>query len=146
LFDYFEELRQLSHEEFQVRRSAQEALEQAIKAKATYWKQRSKHRAIRECDSNTAFHHAQATQRMRHDFIRMVRVGGNEIVNHAGKTAALTAYFSSIIGIAGASEPADLDSLYEGRAHPSSNFIAAFTEAETKTALLSMNQRLLCCQ
>lgn len=98
LFDYYEEIRQLSSEEFQVRRKAQEGLEQAIKARATYWKQRSKNKAIREGDSNTAFHHAQATQRLRHNFIHMVRVEGTEIVNHDGKTAALTSYFRSIMG------------------------------------------------
>ena len=90
LFDYFEETRQLSYEEFQVRRDAQESLQQALKARAAYWKQRSKHKAIRESDSNTAFHRAQATQRLRRNYIRMVRVDGREVVNHDGKTAALT--------------------------------------------------------
>lgn len=113
LFDYFEETRMLSHDEFQVRRRAQESLALAIRARATYWKQRSKHKAIREGDSNTAFHHAQATQRLRHNYIRMVRVEGEEIVNHDGKTAALTNYFRSIIGTPGDSVPADLDGLYE---------------------------------
>ena len=94
-------MRSLSSEEFQVRRNAQVALEQAIKARAAYWKQRSKHKAIQEAYSNTAFHHAQATQRLRRNFIRLVRVDGTDIVNHDGKTTALTAFFRAIIRFPG---------------------------------------------
>jgi len=140
LFDYYKEIRQLSSEEFQVRRKAQEGLEQAIKARATHWKQRSKNKAIREGDSNTAFHHAQATQRLRHNFIRMVRVEGTEIVNHDGKTAALTSYFRSIMGTPGESVDTDLASLYEERSQPSNSLTDAFSEAETKQVLLLMNR------
>jgi hypothetical protein len=119
--DYYEEIRLLSHEEFQVRRDAQETLEQAIMAKATFWKQRSKHKAIKEGDSNIAFHHAQATQRMRQNYIRMVRVGDVEIINHAGKTSALTNYFTSIIGVSGNSHSVDLDTQDQVKASPRSS-------------------------
>jgi hypothetical protein len=132
LFDYYEEIRNLSPEEFQVRRQAQDELARAVKARATYWKQRSKNKAIQESDSNTAFHHAQATQRLRHNFIRLVRVDGNDIVNHEGKTAALTAFFSSIVGAPGTSADANLDSLYEGRSQPSNSLTDSFSEPETK--------------
>lgn len=105
-------MKNLSLEEFQVRRQAQGELAKAIKSRVAYRKQRSKNKAIWESDSNTAFHHAQATQRLRMNFIRLVRVDGTEIVNHEGKTAALTAFFSSIIGVPGTSVDANLDSLY----------------------------------
>lgn len=133
-------MRNLSPEEFQVRRQAQDELARAIKARATYRKQRSKNKAIRESDSNTAFHHAQATQRLRHNFIRLVRVDGNDIVNHEGKTAALTAFFSSIVGAPGTSADANLDSLYEGRSQPSNSLTDSFSEPETKQALWAMNR------
>jgi len=42
LFDYFEETRLLSAAEFQVRLKAQERLQLEIKARAAYWRQRSK--------------------------------------------------------------------------------------------------------
>jgi predicted glycosyl hydrolase (DUF1957 family) len=44
---------------------AQDKLQEVLKAKAAYWKQRNKQKAIRESDANTAYHHAQATQRLR---------------------------------------------------------------------------------
>ena len=68
LFDFFEEMRPLSAHEFQARKQTQQTLQDQIKAKAAYWKQRSKQRAIKECDSNTAFHHAHATQRLRSNY------------------------------------------------------------------------------
>jgi predicted glycosyl hydrolase (DUF1957 family) len=119
LFDYFEETRSLSPEEFQVRRLAQDKLQEALKARAAYWKQRSKQRAIRESDANTAYHHAHATQRLRRNYIRLVRVEQQDVVSHAGKTEALTNYFRSIIGVAGNSAPADLDRIYTARQPPS---------------------------
>jgi hypothetical protein len=140
LFDYYEEMRNLSPEDFQVRRQAQGELERAIKARAAYWKQRSKNKAIREGDSNTAFHHAQATQRLRQNFIRLVRVDGNEIINHEGKTSALTNFFSLIVGTPGTSVEANLESLYEGRSQPSNSLTDSFSEPETKQALWVMNR------
>jgi hypothetical protein len=77
LFDYFEETRPLSSEEFQVRANAQSTLQRAIQAQAAY-------------------------------FIRLVRVNGSDIVNHDGKTAALTEFFKGIIGTPGSSEQIDL--------------------------------------
>jgi hypothetical protein len=139
LFDYFEESRPLSSDEFQVRRLAQDRLQHELKNRAAYWKQRSKQRRIRECDTNTAFHHAHATQRHRHNFIRMVRVDGVDIVSHEGKTNALSAYFKSVIGVPGVSTPTDLSYIYDGRPTPSSSITEPFSEAETKLALLAMN-------
>lgn len=77
---------------------------------------------------------------MHHNFIRMVRVDDAEIINHARKTSTLTNYFTSIIGVTGTSVTTYLDSLYVGRAQPSTSLTADFTKAETKLALLSMNR------
>ena len=84
-------------------------------------------------------HHAYATQRLRHNFICMVRVGGTEIVDHEGKTLALTEYFTSIIGVPVSSVPVDLDSVYAGSASPSDSLTEPFSESEAKLALWSMN-------
>jgi len=119
LFDFFEETRPLSAHGFQAHRQTQETLQEQIKAKAAYWKQRSKQRAIKECDSNTAFHHAHATQRLRSNYIKMVRVDGQEVVSHDGKTAALTDFFKSIIGVPGDSVPSHLQHIYVDRSTPS---------------------------
>ena len=139
LFDFLEETRSLSSAEFQVRDDAQVTLHKAIKAQATYWKQRSKHKAIREADANTAFHHAQATQRLRRNCIRLVRVDGRDIVSHEGKTAALTDFFKGIIGNPGLSVNIDLDSLFAERHQPSATLIGVFTEEEARQALFSMD-------
>jgi hypothetical protein len=133
-------MRCLSSDEFQVRSDAQSALQQALTARAAYWKQRSKHKAIREGDANTAFLHAQATQRLRRNYIRIARVDGLEIVNHNGKTAALTEFFKSIISTLGTSVDINLASLYEGRAHPSSSLDNPFTMEEAKQVLFSMDR------
>lgn len=114
-------------------------LQQQIRLKAVYWKQRSKEKVIKESDSNTKFHHAQATQRMRKIFIREIQVDGQRLVNHDGKVAALTDYFTSIIGVQGSSQPLELSDLYAGSYCPSQDITAPFTLEEAKKALLSMN-------
>lgn len=139
LFDFYEEMRLLSVDEFQAHRDIQDCLAHAIKVRATYWKHRSKHRAIRESDANIAFHHAQATARIRHNTISLVQVDGADIVNHEGKVMALTAYFKSIIGQPGTYALMDLSNLYDGSHIPGDSLTAPFTEEETKQALLSMN-------
>lgn len=70
----------------------------------------------------------------------MVRVEGTKIVNHDGKTAALTSYFRTIVGMPGESVDTNLGRLYEGRSQPSNSLTDAFLEAETKHALLLMNR------
>lgn len=132
-------MRSLSVQEFQVRQLAQNTLQQAIKEKATYWKQRSKEKHIRESDANTAFHHARASQRLRRNHIRMVRVGDHEIVGHAGKVEALTAYFKGIFGVPGESSPLDVSTLFAGSPSPSNELVKPFSEDEAKSALQLMN-------
>jgi hypothetical protein len=140
LFDYFEEYRLLSAAEFQVCLKAQERLQLEIKAKAAYWRQRSKQKHIKAGDENTAYHHAQATNRMRRKFIRMIRVDGQEIVSHAGKTEALSGFFKSIIGVPGHAAPFDLDSLYVGSARPCEALSSAFSSDKLKKSVFAMNR------
>ena len=139
LFDYFEENRTLSASEFQVRNKARDKLHEEIKIKAAYWRQHSKEKRIKELDYNTAYHHAQATHRMRKKYIRMVKVGDQEIVSHSGKTEALTAFFSSIIGVPGQATVLDLDEYYADTQTPDSGLTRAFSEIELKQAVMAMN-------
>jgi hypothetical protein len=139
LFDYFEESRPLTPAEFQARHTTQERLQELIKEKAAYWKQRSKQKAIRESDANTAYHHANATQQLRRNYIRLLRVDQQDVTSHSAKTEALTSYFKSIIGVSGISSVADLTRLYSTSAQPSNALVSAFTEEETKAAILAMN-------
>jgi hypothetical protein len=139
LFDYFEENRTLSASEFQVRNKARDKLHEEIKIKAAYWRQRSKEKRIKELDCNTAYHHAQATHRMRKKYIRTVKVGDQEIVSHSGKTEALTAFFSSIIGVPGQATVLDLDEYYADTQTPDSGLTRAFSEIELKQAVMAMN-------
>jgi exonuclease III len=139
LFDYFEESRALSQAEFQVRSLAQERLQQELKAKAAYWRQRSKQKIIKECDANTAYHHAHATLQMRRKFIRMVRVNNQEVVSHAGKTEALSTFFKSIIGVPGQMTLMDLEAIYAGLPRPDEDISGRFSEGELKKAVLAMN-------
>ena len=139
LLDYYEEYRQLSVHEFQVRQLAYETLHEASKSRATYWKQRSKHKRIKECDSNTAFHHAQATIRLRSNYIPFIRVNDQQVANHNAKTEALTDYFKSIVGVAGSSGAFDFDRLFAGRPSPTGPITAQFSEVEAREALWAMN-------
>jgi len=141
LLDFLEELRLLSSHESQARTLCRRKLTQAIKERAAYWKQRSKFRAIREADENTAFHHAQATVRHRSNKIWVVECQGQEFTNHDAKMQALSAFFSAIIGQTGSSvwgfSPSDL---YRDQNQPSSSLTAPFTEDEIKSALRAMNR------
>jgi hypothetical protein len=139
LFDYFEEYHTLSASEFQVKNKAREKLHEEIKIKAAYWRQRSKERRIKEMDCNTTYHHAQATHRMRKKYIRMVKVGDHEIVSHSGKTEALTAFFSSIIGVPGQAAVFDFDEYYADTQTPASDLTRAFSKSKLKQAVMAMN-------
>ncbi|XP_066373069.1 uncharacterized protein [Miscanthus floridulus] len=133
--------RALSFDELQARKTCIDYLAQAIKEKAAYWKQCSKFRAIREGDANTAFHHAQATVRLRNNTIRWVEVHSSVIANHDAKIQALTNFFSSIIGDPGTSAwNFDVHALFHDRQQPSSVLIAPFSELEAFEALKSMDR------
>jgi hypothetical protein len=125
----------------QARKTCHDLLAQAVKEKATYWKQRSKSRAVKEGDANTAFHHAQATVRMRSNNIRYVEVQGSIIANHDGKLQALTDFFSSIIGQPGSSSwHFDVEALFHNHYRPADELVAPFSEQETIEALKTMDR------
>lgn len=68
-----------------------------ISQRAAHWKQRGKFRALKEGDANTRFFQARATTRLRHSQIQHLEVGGATLIAHDDKTAALTAYFTTIL-------------------------------------------------
>ena len=82
LFDTLEESRVLSLVERQVRSLCQDRLHLAIKERAAVWRQRGKRQAVQEGDSNTAFFHAHATQRLRRNAIRGIEVDGVMVTSH----------------------------------------------------------------
>lgn len=141
LFDYFEEHRGLSVHELQVRELCRLKLAEVLKDRAAYWKQRSKHRAIREGDANTAFHHAQATARMRPNRIRHIEIQGTLVANHGAKVEALTAHFRDLLGVSGQSVwNFDVAALYQGSQQASASLVLPFTEDEAKQAISEMNR------
>jgi hypothetical protein len=108
----------------------------ALKAKATLWKQRSKHRAIVEGDANTTFHHAIAMHQMRRNQIQSIIIGGCELSNHASKSAIVMDFFKELMSC---KSPArwdfSLDTLYNGCPRDSSSLDAPFLETEAKKTL-----------
>jgi len=141
LFDYLEEFRVLSPDELAARELSQTRLAQALKEQASYWKQRGKHKAIKEGDANTQFFHAHATQRLRRNQIKVVEVDGVQITSHDGKVLALTNYFRGVLGTPGNSTLMfDLQALYSGRATASAAQSDKFTATEALTAVRSMNR------
>jgi len=128
-------------EELQVRETCRSRLVELIKDHAAYWKQRSKQRAIREGDANTAFHHAQATARMRWNNIRHIEIGGILVANHEAKVKALTVHYNSILGSPGTNMwNFDVQRLLLQCQRPSPSLTAAFTEHEAKIAVHNMNR------
>lgn len=126
--------------ELQVRDDCRSRLAEIIKEQAAYWKQHSKQRAIKG-DSNTAFHHAQATSRLRRNSICHIEVDGVLVANHETKVNTLTKYFSSILGTAGSCNWGfDVTNLFVQSRRPSDALTAPFTESEAKAAVLSMNR------
>ncbi|WVZ95839.1 hypothetical protein U9M48_041553 [Paspalum notatum var. saurae] len=139
LLDVLEEGRSLSHSEFQVRELAWERLARAIRERAAYLKQRSKHRAIRKANANTAFHHAYATQHRRRNQIHSMEVAGELLSEHNEISTAVTGYYHSIMG--SASTPTwqfDLGLLYSQHPPVELNLEQAFTEAEALEAVRAM--------
>ncbi|WVZ61798.1 hypothetical protein U9M48_011614 [Paspalum notatum var. saurae] len=141
LFDHYEEHRALSAAELQVRSLCVLRLDQAIQERAAYWKQRSKQRAIREGDANTAFHHAHATVRLRSNQIKSIEVDGCARFSHEDKTAALTSHYRAILGAPIAAVwRFDVLDLYRGRPGPSEDLTAPLTISEAKVAVKDMNK------
>ena len=141
-FDLHEEIRVLSTGERFLRMACTERLQQAIRERAAYWKQRGKFKAIRETDANTAFHHAHATNRLRRNQIKTLRVNDCEITAHDAKAAALAAYFSKLLGTPDVTSwQFRLEDIYRGVAAPDLAGLAApFTVHEAKAAVQQMNR------
>jgi hypothetical protein len=108
----------------------------------TYWKQRDKHRDVREGDANTRFFHAQACQWLRRNNIRVLDVGGVVVSSHQDKTAALSAHLRRLLGAhIAATGHLDLAVLYTDSATvDTTSLVAPFSELEARTAVKSMNR------
>lgn len=98
LLDLLEEHRCLSPGEQVLRSLCREKLMVLLKARAAYWKQRGKFRAIHEGDENTKFHHARASHRMRRNQIKALEVDGVRYTRHADKARILDDHFSALLG------------------------------------------------
>jgi hypothetical protein len=70
----------------------------AIAQCAPYWKQRCKFRALHEGDANTRFFHARASARLRINRVRALEVDRVTVIMHDAKVAALTTYYTDILG------------------------------------------------
>jgi len=142
MFDVLEESCVLSSGELFVRQECQEKLAASLRARAAYWKQRGKQRAIREGDSNTQFFHAHASQRLRRNQIRALEVDGNTITSHEAKTAALTTHLRSLLGEVHATTWSfSLEELYAAAPTVSGEpLVAPFTEPEARAAVRAMNR------
>ncbi|CAN6294153.1 unnamed protein product [Urochloa humidicola] len=144
LLDVLEEGRTLSAGEFLLRRSCQDALALSLRERAAYWKQRGKHRAIREGDANTQFFHAHTSARLRRNNIRALEVDGVLVSAHEAKTSALTRHLSALLGIHAASSAFDVGALYaDAPTVDPERLIAPFTECEAKAAIRAMNRNSL---
>ncbi|XP_072150114.1 uncharacterized protein [Setaria viridis] len=142
LFDVLEEVRSLSAGERWLRAACQDKLMLAVRERAAYWKQRGKHRAIREGDANTRFFHARATQRLRNNSIRSFEVDGVVVSSHHDKTVALTAYLQGLLHAAPSlTGHNDYNRLYLGAGRASAApLIAPFTEREARATVRAMNK------
>lgn len=98
LLDLFEEWRLLSAGELRLRQLCRDRLTLIISQRAAYWKQRGKFRALREGDDNTRFFHARASARARRNQIKLLQVDDAVLVAHDDKVAALTDYYTTILG------------------------------------------------
>ncbi|WVZ92388.1 hypothetical protein U9M48_038459 [Paspalum notatum var. saurae] len=139
LFDCYEEEHLLSLAEIQVRHLARERLHLAAIQHAAYWKQRSKHKAVKEADSNTAYHHAYASQQRRANQITCLEVAGLLHMDHEGVTKAATGYYKTLMGSPGSPEwQFSLDNLYPNQQQAPASLDQPFTEQEAWAAVRGM--------
>ncbi|KAJ1275668.1 hypothetical protein BS78_05G153400 [Paspalum vaginatum] len=141
LLDSLEEGRALSPAERQVRRLCADRLHQELRERAAYWKQRGKHKAIREGDANTAFHHARATQRRRRNQISCIMVEGQAVTDHNGIVAAATSYYKMLMGQQVQVRWAfDLATLYPAQGSDLGSLDGEFVVAEVVAAIRGMDK------
>jgi hypothetical protein len=111
----FEEWRSLSAGECCLRQLCCDRLALFINQRAAYWKQCGKFRALQEGNANTKFFQARAAMRARHSQIHHLEINGVTLITHGDKMAALTNYYTSILGrVVTASWGLDLQALYAG--------------------------------
>ncbi|XP_066317643.1 uncharacterized protein [Miscanthus floridulus] len=141
LLDYLEEFRPLIPGERCLRDLCSQRLELYLCQRAAYWKQRAKFRALKEGDANTKFFHARASGRRRKNQIATITVDGVQLITHQDKSDAMTAYYTSILGITNATSwNFDLSTLYNSEdLQILDDLILPFTEAEALLAVKSMN-------
>ncbi|CAN6352985.1 unnamed protein product [Urochloa humidicola] len=143
MLDVLEEGRLLSAGERFLRQACQERLALSLRERAAYWKQRGKHRAIREGDSNTRFFHAHASARLRRNTIRSVEADGATVTSHEGKTRAFTNHLRQLLGEQPGASPTTFDVHHLYADAPKVNtapLIAPFTEQEAWAAVRGMNR------
>ncbi|CAN6202115.1 unnamed protein product [Urochloa humidicola] len=134
-------MRSLSTGELRLRQLCAERLAIYIRQRAAHWKQRGKCRALKEGDSNTKYFHARASQRLRRNKIRTIEVDGIQHTSHAGKTAALTKHYATLLGQTTNTDWSfDVDSLYAGCPKAdAAALVAPFTATEALQAVSNMN-------
>ena len=142
LFDFWEETRDLSAAEASLRLDARLALAASVRRQCAHWRQRGKRRAVREGDENTKFFHASASHHRRRNRIAALEVKGVPVLDHAGKAAALRAFYMTLLGRS--MEPVwhfALAALYAGA--PSVDrpaLVAPFEHAEVKAAVHALDR------
>jgi hypothetical protein len=142
LLDFYEELRPLSQGELSLRDECRDRLCALILARAAYWKQRGKFRAVAEGNENTRFFHARASQRLRRNHIRALDLGGALVVSHDAKAAVLHSFYTALLGRS--TEPIwdfDVDSLYADAPRADCGpLVASFGDAEIRAAVDGMDR------
>jgi hypothetical protein len=136
-----EEHRFLSGGESELRMLCKEKLAQLLKARAAYWKQRSKFRVVCEAHENTKFHHAYASHKLRKNQIKALEVHGIRCTRHVDKAKMLNDHFMALLGAA--VEPVwdfDISAVYNNMVVVNPEpLVAPFTTAEVLAAVKSMN-------
>jgi hypothetical protein len=137
----FEETRSLSSDELLLRVSCRSTLERLVLARAAYWKQRWKFRAIVEGDENSKFFHARASQRLRRNNIRVLDIAGVTVATHEAKAAALHSFYLNLLGRrSDVHWDFDVHELYAGCARvDGAELVHAFSSEEIKKAATSLD-------
>jgi hypothetical protein len=143
VLDKIEELRPLSHMEFQLRILVKASLHNLNVARVGYWRQRAK---IKDCvlgDENSAYFHMCATVRLRKNQIKRLEVQGVPVESHCGMQAVLHDFFKHLVGQARPNFFSfDLDSLLAASSLSSADvqaLISPFSFDEIKTALWAID-------
>lgn len=142
LFDFLEELRELSAPERLLRQMVQDKFTQYKLMQASYWKQRGKVKKIRLGIDNTHFFKAHATQNHRRTFIRSIKLTDMEVSEHSDKATTMFSYYNSILGASTeTSWSFDLHTIYHGCAMANADeLVQPFSEQEIFQAIKHMDK------